>query len=141
MFVSIVMAMVDVYPTMPGFPSPAAMRFRVPALEIVVNLSIAVLGSALALWTLSRILPRTSIYGKLMSQSASGESTVVAQEEWQARWLGETGVTLSVLHPGGKAQFDQEILDVISQGDMIPRGRRIKIIGYSGKEAIVEMAD
>ena len=52
--------------------------------------------------------------------------------------LGEIGVTVSPLRPGGKAQFGSEILDVISQGEMIQRGTRVKILGFSGHEAIVE---
>lgn len=139
-FISIVMAMVDVYPVVPGIPSPMAMRVRVPLFEIVVNLSIALLGSALAIWTLGRVLPKTSVYGRLVSRSASGEATLLVQEQQQAERLGEIGIAVSVLRPGGKAQFGEEILDVISQGEMIPKNSRVKIIGYSGKEAIVELA-
>lgn len=139
-FISIVMAMVDVYPAMPDLPSPMTMRVRVPLFDIVVNLAIALLGSAAAIWILSKVLPKTSVYGRLVSHSASGEVTVLAQEEQHAKRLGEIGITVSVLRPGGKAQFAEEILDVISQGEMIPKNSRVRIIGYSGKEAIVELA-
>jgi membrane-bound ClpP family serine protease len=42
------------------------------------------------------------------------------------------------LRPGGKAQFGNDILDVISQGELIDKGERVKIIGHSGTEAVVE---
>ena len=138
MFVAVVMAMVDIYPTMPGFP--ATVRFRVPIVEIALNLTVALAGSIVTIWLLSRILPRTALYGALVSHSVSGESSVVIREKLQAKRLGVTGVTVSVLHPGGKARFGDDILDVISQGDLVPRNHRVRIIGYSGKEAIVEVA-
>ena len=123
---------------MPGFP--ATVRFRVPIVEIALNLTVALAGSVVAIWLLSRILPRTALYGALVSHSVSGESSVVIREKLQAKRLGVTGVTVSVLRPGGKARFGDDILDVISQGDMVPRNHRVRIIGYSGKEAIVEVA-
>lgn len=39
--------------------------------------------------------------------------------------------------PGGKAQFDDELLDVITRGEMVAKGQRVKIIGHTGPNAIV----
>lgn len=136
MLVAIVMAMVDVYPGVPELPTP--MRFRVPVQEILLNLSIVLSGSALALWAASRWLPKTSLYGALVSSSASGETFVIHEEQEQKKRLGEIGVTISVLRPGGKAQFGDQILDVISEGQMIPKDSRVRVIGHSSREAIVE---
>ena len=136
---AIVMAMVDVYPITPGTPglSVPPVRFRIPVAEIVTNLSLALAGSLAAAWLLSRILPKTSLYGTLVSHSASGEAVIQAQEREQQGRLGEVGVAASVLRPGGKAQFGDEIIDVISEGDLIAKGSRVKVIGHSGREAIV----
>jgi membrane-bound ClpP family serine protease len=49
-------------------------------------------------------------------------------------------VVLTPLHPGGKARFGDEILDVVSQGDPIESGRTVRVIGHRGFEAIVETA-
>ena len=136
LLIAIVMAMVDIYPSTPELPGP--MRFHVPVREIVRDLSIALAGSLVAAWILSRFLPKTAIYEALVSRSASGEASVVAQQAQQSRNLGEVGTTTSGLRPGGKARFGEEIIDVISQGEMIPKGSRVKIIGYSGREPVVE---
>ncbi|MEY4200471.1 MAG: NfeD-like C-terminal, partner-binding, partial [Verrucomicrobiota bacterium] len=58
----------------------------------------------------------------------------------QQRQLGTIGVVLTPLHPGGKARFGDEILDVVSQGDPIESGRTVRVIGHRGFEAIVETA-
>ncbi|PYK97439.1 MAG: hypothetical protein DME19_16395 [Verrucomicrobia bacterium] len=132
MLVALVMAMVDVYPGMPAIPSFE--RLELP----LRDLFIAFAGGAGAVFVLSRWLPKTSIYGKLVSQTASGVSTVADLEQKQQLRIGQTGVAVSPLRPGGKAQFGEQILDVISQGEMIDKGRRVKIIGHSGTEAVVE---
>ncbi len=130
--VALVMAMVDVYPGMPRIPTFD--KLQVP----MTDLAIAFAGSLLAVWVLSRILPKTSLYGKMVSQAASGVTSVAQLEQKQASRVGQVGVAMSSLRPGGKARFGDAILDVISQGELIERGRHVKIIGHSGTEAIVE---
>ena len=134
MLVALVMAMVDVYPGMPALPS-----FKMLKLPLG-DLFIAFVGGAMAVWVLSRWLPRTPIYGKLVSRTVSGTSTVAELEQKRKMRVGLTGVAVSSLRPGGKAQFGDEILDVITQGEMIDKGRRVKIVGHSGTEAVVEAA-
>jgi membrane-bound serine protease (ClpP class) len=138
MLVSVVMAMVDIYPSTPGLPT--SLQFRVPIEEITFNLTVTLLGSFLAIWLLSLFLPKTTLYSGLISSTVSGESSVFLQESRHKQRLGEMGVTTSVLRPGGKAQFGNEILDVITQGEMIPKGARVRIIGYSASESLVEAA-
>jgi membrane-bound ClpP family serine protease len=75
----------------------------------------------------------------VVSTAVSGARTDAEQAQTKSSLLGAEGVTTSVLRPGGKAQFGERLLDVISQGDMVPRGARVRIIGYSGGEAIVEI--
>jgi membrane-bound serine protease (ClpP class) len=132
MLIAVVMAMVDVYPGMPTLPSIQSLRL--PLKDILI----AFVGAALAIGVLSRVLPKTSVYHKLVSQSASGVNTVAELEQQQASRVGQVGIALSALRPGGKAQFGDQIIDVISQGEMVAKGQRVKIIGHSGTEAIVE---
>jgi membrane-bound serine protease (ClpP class) len=135
MLTAIVMAMVDIYPSAPGLP--LSLQFRFPVQAILTNLSLTVVGSFLVIWILSYFLPKTSLYGALVSHSVSGETSVQLRDKEQQRHLGAVGVAASVLRPGGKAQFGDDVLDVISQGEMIAKGTRVKIVGYSGTEAIV----
>jgi membrane-bound serine protease (ClpP class) len=134
MLVALVMATVDVYPGMPAIPS-----FQKSELPLR-DLFIAFVGGGVAVVLLSRWLPKTSVYGKLVSKTASGMVTVTELGQKQESRIGRTGVAVSPLRPGGKAQFGDEVLDVISQGEMIDSGRRVRIIGHSGTEAVVEAA-
>jgi membrane-bound serine protease (ClpP class) len=132
MLVALVMAMVDVYPGMPALPSLEQLRPRAISLLITFG------GAAAGIWALSLILPKTSLYGRLVSQSASGVASGVETAQKQEERIGQVGVALSPLRPGGKAQFGEQILDVITQGDMISKGQPVRIIGHSGTEAVVE---
>lgn len=138
MLVAIVMAMVDVYPKpgpglLPAWPSLD--KFELPLRHLLV----ATLGGAFGIWLASRFLPKTPLYRAVISQSASGVKTEAALEEQRKSRKGQMGVTVSALRPGGKAQFGDDVLDVISQGEMVPKGTPVRIIGYSGAEALIEV--
>lgn len=133
-FIALVMAMVDMYPGTPVFPT-------LPQVELPVRNIIVAMGVSMVIMAvLAKFLPKTSIYQRLVSQGASGETAMAKQQREQASRVGEKGVAISNLRPGGKAQFGNDILDVITQGDMISKGQAVRIIGHSGTEAIVESA-
>jgi membrane-bound serine protease (ClpP class) len=131
-FIALVMAMVDMYPGTPALPTLPQIELPVQNIVIAFGVSLVIMA------VLARFLPKTSIYRRLVSQGASGEAAVVEQQREQASRLGEKGVAISNLRPGGKAQFGNDIVDVITQGEMIEKGQAVRIIGYSGAEAIVE---
>lgn len=135
--VAVVMAMVDLYPaTTPGVlpKMPTLDKFSLP----FENLLIATLGGGVAIWLASLLLPKTPMYRAVVSHSASGMQTEVALEAQQKSRKGQIGVAVSALRPGGKARFDEELLDVIAQGEMLDKGTKVRIIGSSGSESIVE---
>jgi membrane-bound serine protease (ClpP class) len=87
---------------------------------------------------LARFLPETPIFRRLVSTTASGELSTAAAEVVRASRVGQVGVAISQLRPGGKAQFGDEIIDVITQGELLQKGSRIRIIGHSATESVVE---
>ena len=139
MLIALIMAMVDLYPapnpSMPGMPPlPSLPQLRLP----LQNLALAMIGSVASILVLARFLPQTQIYRTVVSNSASGVASTAKLEQQQASRVGQIGTTVSVLRPGGKARFGEDILDVMSQGELIGKGQPVKIIGHSGAEAIVE---
>jgi membrane-bound serine protease (ClpP class) len=134
MLVSLVMALVDVYPGMPAIPT-------LPQLQAPLQtLGIAAIGSAVAVLLVARFLPETPIFRRLVSTTASGEASTVAAEVLRSSRVGQVGVAVSQLRPGGKAQFGDDIVDVITQGELLQKGSRVRIIGHSATEAVVEPA-
>jgi membrane-bound serine protease (ClpP class) len=132
MLVALVMAMVDTYPGAPTLPSLPQLRLPLRDLSLATFLSLA---AALAL---ARLLPRTPLFSRLVSQSASGVATTVEWESRQAERIGWRGVAVSSLCPGGKARFGEVLVDVITRGEAVEKGCPVRIIQYSGPIAVVE---
>ena len=137
MFVAIIMALVDVYPGTPLWPLPSISQGSLR--DSLRGFSISIVGSMVLMVALAKILPKTPLYGALVSNSVSGGKTEKEYDRRRSTHLGQVGVTISTLRPGGKAQFGEEVLDVISQGDMVQKGQQVKIVRFSGPEAVVEV--
>ena len=55
--------------------------------------------------------------------------------------LGQRGVTVTQLTPSGKARFGDMRVDVISDGDVVPRGADVVVIEVRGNEVLVQPAE
>jgi membrane-bound serine protease (ClpP class) len=143
MVLSIVMALIDLYPGVPSTPGgiswPTIAGPTSDSVERALRtLLMAVAGVGIGVWLASRALPKTSLYGSIVSHGVSGGQTTAAYATQENTFAGRTGVSISPLRPGGKAQFGDTILDVMSQGEMIPNGARVRIVAFSTGTPIVE---
>lgn len=95
---------------------------------------VILLGVALLLWI--RIFPRTRL-GKKMAVLPD-----LRDFKATAAHLGELlhreGVASSDLRPGGFADIDGRRVDVITQGEMISRGTRVRVIKIESNRVLVE---
>jgi membrane-bound ClpP family serine protease len=55
--------------------------------------------------------------------------------------VGKRGVTMTQLTPSGKARFGDEFVDVISEGDVIPRGTDVYVAEVVGNEVVVRAVE
>jgi membrane-bound serine protease (ClpP class) len=138
MLAALIMAMVDVYPSqghdwLPAMPTLD--KFELPFRHLLI----ATIGGGIGIWVASRYLPKTSFYRAVVSSSASGVKSEAVLAEQRRTRLGQIGTTISALRPGGKARFGEDVIDVISQGEMVPKDSAVRVIGYSGTEALVEV--
>lgn len=135
MLAALVMAMVDFYPGMPAVPSFTLVR------ESLFNVVLTLGAAIVVMILLSRYVLKTPLFRRLVAHGASGVQSVARTVTSQASLLGEMGVAVSTLRPGGKAQFSDKILDVITEGEMIERGTQVRIVGFSGRDAVVSPID
>ena len=130
--VALVMAMVDAFPGGPVVPT-------LPELQLPIrNLGLGLAGSAVLIVVLARLLPHTPLYRGLLTDSASGVASVAAIEERQTSELGREGTTLTPLTPGGRARFGDALVDVVTHGERVERGRPVRIVGHSSGTPVVE---
>lgn len=55
--------------------------------------------------------------------------------------LGAEGIVKNELRPAGTAIFDNEPIDVVSEGDYITKGSKVIVVGVNGSRVVVRRAD
>lgn len=135
MITALVMAMVDRFPGMPLIPSVGDLEAPLK------NLAIALVGSIVGAVLFARFLPTMPVYRRMMTTGVSGDRGVRQQTEDHEQLLGLEGVAVSVLRPGGKVRLGDKFVDAISRGELVENGRRIRVVGFSGRECVVEAVD
>lgn len=53
------------------------------------------------------------------------------------KFMGKQGMTLTMLRPVGKAQFGDTIVDVVSEGELVEKGRQVEVIKVEGNRIVV----
>jgi len=54
--------------------------------------------------------------------------------------VGTQGVATTQLTPAGKARFDDQLIDVIADGEVIDRGCQITVVDVRGNRIVVQQA-
>jgi membrane-bound serine protease (ClpP class) len=133
---SLIMAGVDMYPNMPVVPTFGSVGDSLH--RSMQNMIVGFLGGILLCYALSKWLPKTSYYSAVVSMGVSGVESVARIEEEKRSRIGEVGEAVSQLRPGGKAKFGDEVIDVISAGEILEPGTPVKIVRHSGADPVVE---
>ena len=53
-------------------------------------------------------------------------------------FVGRRGTTTTQLTPGGKARFGDKLIDVITDGDVLPSETEIEVVEVYGNRVVVE---
>lgn len=73
----------------------------------------------------------------ILQDSIHGESNELHQSSMQA-YIGKVGTAVTTLRPAGKANFDGTKLDVVTGGEYIEQGSRVKVVDVEGLRIVVE---
>lgn len=127
---SLLRAMTDIYPTDPILPT-------LPQLEVpLAKLSVAFVLSVIGALILARILPNTPIgRGLVLTHAFAGTGQSLARVN-----IGAIGTAQTYLRPSGTAQFGEELVDVVTQGEFIQAGSSVRVIEIEGVRVVVENA-
>ncbi|NOZ22879.1 MAG: serine protease [Planctomycetes bacterium] len=98
----------------------------------------SVVASVIGMCILARYLPETSIFSRIILKSAQSPGTgyVVASAERQDL-VGKEGVSVSNLRPVGRAEIGDEVLSVVTLGEMVEKGRKIRVLEVKGNRVVV----
>ncbi len=125
-------------PELPGISTPSLVDF-LPVISL--RLILLIVFTSIGIYLLSKLLPKASFYGKLVLQKTlDTDSGYVSSDPGYRDFLGGEGVALTTLRPAGTATFGDRRLDVVSSGEMIAKGKPVRVIEVEGNRIIVEEA-
>ena len=141
--VSLVLALLPpgIFSTRPEF---AEWRGRA-ALVSFATVFGALAAAALGIVALMRIMPRVPVFQRIFLEpgSSGGEAPSVPRppvEEAAKDLLGKEGLVVTTLRPSGKAQFGEQVLNVVADGEFIDPGTRVKVMEVGGNRIVVTRA-
>lgn len=101
-----------------------------------VLVSIA-LGFVVSLFFLRYVLPRVAPILKGPYLNATLKNSHADSMEAKGASVGDSGIAMTYLRPSGKVKIENEILDVITEGEFIEKGTPVIISEISGNRLIV----
>jgi len=136
MFVSLLWAMVDRYPGQKLFPT--GQMLKIPLL----NMFLTFVAAAVLIAILARFLPQTSIYRRfiLSTTNPPGPSLEGAPRSFAMSLPlapGMRGRSLTILRPSGKAEFENHVVDVVTEGEFIAPETPVTIVSADGMRVVV----
>ena len=137
MFASFVWAMVDRYPGQNFWPT--GQMLKIPLL----NMFLTFVGAVILIAILARVLPQTSIYRRfiLSADIPPGPSLTGAPRAFATALPlapGMQGRALTTLRPSGKAEFEDHIVDVVTEGEFIAAETPVEVVSSDGMRVVVK---
>lgn len=85
-----------------------------------------------------KYLPRTTVFSRLVLETSEMKNIGYhASPESFSNLEGKQGMAITTLRPAGKAKIDGQLIDVMSEGDFIKKGDKIKILKVEGNRILV----
>ena len=121
---------------LPGEPRlPTWPQLQIPLLKVFGG----VIGSVVAAMALARYLPKSTLFKKMELAAATNTAEGYSSSRGEAKsLLGTKGVAETNLRPSGKGRFGDELVDVVTEGDLIQKGASITITEVQGSRVVVK---
>jgi membrane-bound serine protease (ClpP class) len=104
--------------------------------------ALAVLGASLfitaaVMYAWFRHLPNSGRFSGLLLKGAGHRSEGFTSAPSRPDLVGVAGVALTDLRPSGAARIGEERLDVVTEGEYVPQGSRVKVVQSDGYRHVV----
>jgi membrane-bound serine protease (ClpP class) len=84
------------------------------------------------------VLPRLPVGRQLILRTEmAAQEGFTAPPAADRQWLGKRGTAATPLHPSGLARFENERVDVVSDGDWVEPGEPIEVVRVDGNRIVV----
>ncbi|MBD5653653.1 MAG: ATP-dependent Clp protease proteolytic subunit, partial [Candidatus Eremiobacteraeota bacterium] len=101
----------------------------------VQAISFAIVLSAICFVAITRVIPESAFFRRIAFTGVQGPDYVASGDH--RALVGHTGVATSYLRPAGVADLDGVRVDVLTEGDFLPAGSRIRVSRVEGARIFV----
>ncbi len=101
------------------------------------GLTIGIVGGLVALVILFRLLTRTHLWTRLTAPGVEDRDQGYTTSFGFEKHVGKEGHAMSDLRPSGWATVDDDRLFVVTEGDFVSKGQRIKVLKVDGNRIVV----
>lgn len=119
-----------------GIGASVVLSYNNPT-QAMVSLTAAITSACIMTFVLTRFLNRRGAFRPiLLTTSLTTEEGFVSADD-RSVMLGATGKALTMLRPSGIALFGDDRVDVVSEGEFVPAGTEIRVVGVEGNRIVV----
>ncbi len=93
--------------------------------------------SMVGMFLLSKYLPHMPYLRGLVPANPTPSEVTPADPYGGLARVGDIGLAESPLRPAGKARFGATLIDVVTEGDLIPAGAQLEVVGRHGNRVVV----
>lgn len=101
---------------------------------LVISLVVAILIFVLII----KFLPSSQLWSKMILKDSETKLDGFSSSNDYSSYVGKEGIVLTLLRPAGLVDIDGVQLDVISEGQYVEPGTRIKVVSVSGSRILVK---
>ena len=121
-----------------SFVSAVAVAFLMGTTPGVVTLFAVLILAPFLIYVLLRVWPHTPVARRLILSGPTGIAKAGDLAHYNPKELvGRVGVAKTMLRPSGKMTLDGRPIDCITEGDLVPAGRKVKILAVEGARVVV----
>ncbi|WP_243386277.1 NfeD family protein [Bacillus kexueae] len=106
--------------------------------QMAISLIIAVIVAITVLILMTKVFgKRMKFFRKIILSDRTTTEKGYVSNETRVDLIGKVGIAITTLRPSGTALFDDERLDVVTEGSYIEKGKRVKVMKTEGSKIIV----
>jgi membrane-bound serine protease (ClpP class) len=89
-----------------------------------------------------KVLEKTPLYAAIVQvHEERAEAGFTMPTAGLRDLVGRRGVALSILRPTGRARFDDKKISVVTEGEFMPKGAKIRVVEVEGNRIVVAQDD
>ena len=134
MFISLILVTLDRWPANQDDWTNLGSTFG----TVAIGLALAAAGSLALTWSLPNIPLLNRMVLKPPGEEEEAAMPASLSQSGPVDLLGAIGVAVTPLRPAGKAQFGEQFLDVMAEGDYVAPGGRVQVIELEGMRIVVK---